>query len=392
MSRGSVFAYHTADGRRCPHGDPHPGRRWMYSTRIAGRNAVRRGFATKKEADATLALLLAQVAVNEYVAPTSETVAIWAETWLASIRTTVAATTHANYAWFLRKHLLPTLGRKRLSDLTPEDLEAVYGQMVDAGRAGSVRTLHSTTRNMLGDAVRRKRLRSNPALIARPGKSQAKKLAVWSAAELGCFLDGIRGHRLEVLYTVYVATGCRRSEALAVTWDDLDLDLGRIRFARALVVVNGRPHMKESTKSDRARWVDVDGETTAALRTLAARQTDEFAVLDAVPQGGDLVFTTLTGEALHPTEVGKEFRRLAADRGLKRIRLHDLRHSHATALLRAGVPVTVVSQRLGHANPTVTMNVYSHVLPGDQADAAAIFRRLLQPDFTRTPTRPITAL
>lgn len=380
--KGTTFRYHTSDGKRCSHDDGCDGSRWMYSVRIQGRNHTKRGFDTMKAADQALAQLLASIATDTYVQPTAETLAGWAEQWLASIARDVEPSTLANYRWYIGKYILPTLGHRKLTDLQPEHFEALYSAMEGKVGRTTVRTCHGIARNMLNAAVARKKLRSNPVLPAKAGKATKFEPTVWSAADVKVFLDGVKGHRLEALWTLLATTGCRRGEALGLVWDGVDFERGRVRFKGSVVLAVGKPHRKATTKTDKPRWMDIDSETLEALRDWQLRQVSEFATLEATPKGDTLVFTDERCDMLHPSWVGEEFRRLVAGLPLSRIRLHDLRHSHATALLRAKVPVHVVSQRLGHANPTVPMNIYAHVLEVDQADAAATFRRLLQPEIT----------
>lgn len=143
MAKGSSFRYHTANGSRCDHPDGCAGSRWMYSVRIVGRNRVQRGFVTRKEADAALAQLLASVVTEEYVEPTKETLSGWADQWLSSISRDVEPSTLRNYEWYLRKYVLPPLGRKKLTELTPEHFEDVYAKMAETVGATTIRTAHA---------------------------------------------------------------------------------------------------------------------------------------------------------------------------------------------------------------------------------------------------------
>lgn len=127
-----------------------------------------------------------------------------------------------------------------------------------------------------------------------------------------------------------VTTGCRRGEALGLTWEAVETDLHRLTFSEAVVLAGGKP-IRKGTKTDKERTVDVQPETIEALELWRLRQAEEFDRLEAVPRGDTSVFTDEKGEVLHPAYVGEEFRRIVAGLPLKPIRLHDLRHSHATA-------------------------------------------------------------
>src|SRR5439155_25859982 len=166
---------------------------------------------------------------------------------------------------------------------------------------------------------------------------------------------------------------------IALRWKDIDLDGHTLRVVRTFVEPPEGPPVWETPKSDRSRReIDLDGETVAVLRTHRKRQVEErLASLGAWPEDGDeagLVFTDEAGRVLQPNYVSRRFGLLLRGiKGVERIRLHDLRHTHATILLLKGVPVHVVSQRLGHASPSITWDVYAHVLREQQSDAAERF-------------------
>jgi integrase len=164
-------------------------------------------------------------------------------------------------------------------------------------------------------------------------------------------------------------SGCRRGEAIAARWEDFDLEAGRWEIRRALGVVNGAPRMGVP-KSGRGRVVALDAVTVAALQSHLTHQREERLAWGPAYQDHGLVFCRENGTPLHPNVVTHVFVRLAAQAGLPRIRLHDIRHSAVTAMLRSGVPVKTVSERVGHASTSFTQDVYAAVLPDMQRDAA----------------------
>ncbi len=165
-------------------------------------------------------------------------------------------------------------------------------------------------------------------------------------------------------------TGMRRGEVLGLRWRDLDLDRARLSVRQALVAV-GYEVIDSTPKSHSARVIDLDQETVAQLRAHRARQEAERAEWGADYQDQDLVVAKENGEPIHPHTFSQAFERLIEKAGLRTIRLHDLRHTHATLALKAGVPVKVISERLGHESPAFTLKQYAHVIPGMQAEAAA---------------------
>jgi integrase len=180
----------------------------------------------------------------------------------------------------------------------------------------------------------------------------------------------VRGDRLYALWLVYATTGMRRGEALALRWADLDLEASRATITEtvgsvAYAVVRGRP------KSDRSRRsVALDPGTVAALRAHRKAQAAERLALGPAYADGGLVFTCEDGTPLHPERVSRLFDGRVRDSGLPRIRLHDVRHTWATLALRAGVPLKVVSEHLGHTSIAVTADTYMHVSAAMERDAA----------------------
>lgn len=228
--------------------------------------------------------------------------------------------------------------------------------------------VHAVLHKVLRDAARKGAVIRNVADAASPPRQlqpAERKLAVWSGDQLRLLLRHVRGDRLFALWRLYAVSGCRRGEAIATRWEDLDLDAGRWEIRRALGVVNGAPRMGVP-KSGRGRVVALDAATVAALRRhLAAQREERFAWGPAYQDEG-LVFCRENGTPLHPNVVTHVFVRLAAEAGLPRIRLHDIRHSAVTAMLRSGVSVKAVSERVGHASTSFTQNVYASVLPDMQ--------------------------
>jgi integrase len=164
-------------------------------------------------------------------------------------------------------------------------------------------------------------------------------------------------------------TGMRRGEVLGLRWNDVDLEAGRISVRQTLVSVSYRV-IVSTPKNHRARMIDLDPETNRLLQAHWDEQQLERKKRDADYQDSDLVFCKEDGTWLHPDAFSKTFIRLVANTTLPRIRLHDLRHTHASIALKAGVPVKVITERLGHESAAFTMKQYAHVIPGMQADSA----------------------
>lgn len=202
-------------------------------------------------------------------------------------------------------------------------------------------------------------------------------MRVWDAEQLRQFLDSIEQHRLYPAYHLAASTGMRRGEVLGLLWNDVDLDGRRLSISQALLSVAYAVKIGDVKTGPSRRTIDLDPRTVSILRSWRKRQLEERLALGEDYEDHGLVFTGPDGTPVHPDFFSQTFDRKVARSGLPRIRLHDLRHGHASLLLKSGVPVKVVSERLGHATPAFTMTVYQHVLPGMQAEAAMTFANLV---------------
>jgi integrase len=350
--------------------------------RDAAGNRIRRwhsGFATKREAERARIELLGRQDAGTYVAPHRITFGDYlVSEWLPAKEATVKATTWETYERHILKYVQPVMGGLALAEVSAQRLNALYADLLSSGRrqrrgglsVKTVRNVHGTLHKALEDAVRWGRLPRNPADQADPPKGASPEMRVWSPEQVRRFLEAVEGERLYAAWRVSAMTGVRRGELLGLRWSNVDLDAGRInvRQIRTMVgneVVTSTPKTKQAV-----RTLALDGGTVAALRAYKRAQQEERLALGAGYPRTEIVFTNADGTLVHPVRFMRWFEQRVARSGLSAIRLHDLRHSYATALLREGVPLKVVSQRLGHASPMITLTTYGHVLPGDDEMAA----------------------
>lgn len=295
--------------------------------------------------------------------------------WLETQRARLQPTTWESYRGNVERYLAPALGGVELGALTAAVLERHYAALLarggHCGRPLSLRTVHyahAVLHKALADAVRLDFLPANPASRVQlprldPLRDGPRELRVWSGAQVRAFLDATRDDPLHDLWQLALVTGLRRGELLALRWTDLDLARRTLTVRHALTVVGGVQRLKPP-KTSRIRTLHLDAVTVARLVRRA--QPDGFVF------GG--------GQPLDPMSVTRAFRTLVRRLDLPPIRLHDCRHVHASLLLAAGVPVKVVSERLGHATVGLTLDVYAHVLPAMDGEAAERFAALvLQP-------------
>jgi len=315
------------------------------------------------------------------------------ERWLPAQRSQLKATTFHSYESNIKLHVLPTLGDVALARLTAEDLDALYGRLLESGRRNksgdgpglspaSVRYVHRILRKALGDAVRKGSLTRSPASLADPPKRNTNKkseveMRVWTSAQLQTFLSSLVGQRLAPAFVLAAHTGMRRGEVAGLRWSDIDLDAKLIHVRQNAVVVNYELRLTDVKTTNGRRTIDINDDVVRALQAWWRKQAEERLLLGSGYDDQDLVFARPDGTPTHPELLSSTFERIVGRAGLPRIRLHDVRHTHATLLLKAGVPIKVVSERLGHATAGFTLDVYGWVLPGMQAEAAEVFSRLM---------------
>jgi integrase len=315
------------------------------------------------------------------------------ERWLPIQETRLRKSTYESYRRNIELHVVPGLGRRKLDQLTPEDVDLFYAALLRSGRKkrpgekGSakglapktVHNIHVMLNKALSDAARKGTVVRNVVALADAPSLQARKrpeVKAWEVDQLVVFLDAIESHRMAPAFRFAAHTGMRRGEVLGVRWRDIDLHQGRVSVRQALVSVNYEISISDVKTGTSRRTIDIDADVIQALRDWHKIRTEER---DGVaPALDDLVFVKADGTSMHPDIFSQLFDRTVAKLDVPGISLHDLRHTHATLLLKAGVNVKVVSERLGHANVAFTMNVYQHVLPGMQAAAADTFSVLLR--------------
>jgi integrase len=339
------------------------------------------GYRTRKEAERDLVRLLKKVDDGTYVTNSKQTVAEFMGDWLPAIESTVRPSTLHSYARNLKLHVLPHIGMMMLSRVDAGTLNGLYASLLSAGRRDgsgglsprSVRYIHSITHRAFKDAVRWGRLARNPADGADPPRTSAGNAAeteCWTAANLGSFLEAVSGDRLYGAFYLLATTGMRRGEALGLRWADVDLEKGRAAIRQTVIAVDHQVQIGSPKTVKGRRVVSLDARTVTVLRVHRQRQLEERLAIGAGWQDRDLLFTKVTGGPLHPERFSREFDRRVERYGLPRITLHGLRHTWATLALEAGVHPKVVSERLGHANIAITLDIYSHATPAMHTDAA----------------------
>jgi integrase len=339
------------------------------------------GYRTKRDAERARIEILSRLDHGTYVSPDRRTVGSYLEgDWLPAVKARLKTSTWDSYSRNIRLHISPELGPIPLQALTATRLNEFYASLISEGRRDgngglapkTVRYLHGIIRKALADAARWNLLQRNVADQADPPtiRSTAPEMKTWTADELAQFLNFVSDDRLYAAWVVAATAGLRRGEVLGLRWIDIDLDASRLSVQQTLVSVAYETRFSVPKTARSRRSVSLDATTVAALRAHRKRQLEERMSWGQAYRDSGLVVTREDGTLVHPDRFTQMFDKHVKHSGLPRIRLHDLRHTHATLALAAGVHPKVVSERLGHATVAFTLDVYSHAVPALQEEAA----------------------
>jgi integrase len=312
--------------------------------------------------------------------PERQRVRDYLESWLNdTARRSIRGTTFAGYERMIRLHINPIIGDLRVARLAADHLDNLYTQLLDKGLAPkSVSLIHALLHRALSHAQRRGAVAVNAATNVDPPRIPNREFQALSADEAVHLLDASRGDRLHALYVVALTCGLRQAELLGLRWRDVDLDGAVLAVRQQVYRLAGEWVFSEPKTTKGRRTISLSAMAVEALRQHRVRQAEERLRVGADWQDYDLVFPNHLGRPIEKQNLmRRSFRPLLGRAGLPPMRFHDLRHSAATLLLAEGVHPKVVQERLGHSTIAVTMDVYSHVMPTLQKDAAERLDRLL---------------
>jgi len=393
---------------------PGEGGCWSYQTKAGERFRVKgmvrlpggtlrevnkRGFMTKTAGLEWLADAQSAGRKGEFIEPSKQWFGAYGAEVIEGLR--VGPQTKASYKKNWRLHVEPyAIAQVPLAQLTGQRLTAHYRVLEKSGRkdhkageglsARTVRYMHTIIHGVLGQAVKDGLLLRNPADAATPPtarEAKAPEMHPWNAAQLAAFLGWAEvNSQSYALWHLLAMTEMRRGEALALRWRDVNVEADTVSVRRSAGMVRnageGADVIEGDTKSGKPRVVDLDDDGAAVLRV---HRKDRGSMALPLITAGSLVFGDIEGGHRNPEHTSRQFvrdvercRKALGEDAVPVIRLHDLRHTHATLLLLAREPVHVVSQRLGHASPMVTLTIYAHVMPGSQRETANTFARLVR--------------
>jgi len=342
------------------------------------RQKWHRAGPTEDDAERLLPELVLQVQRGMYVANARTTLKDYlTKTWLPAARATVKPSTFELYETIIDTYIVPHIGSLRVQQVKGSHLNELYATLGESGRkngkplaAKTIRNVHTLLHRAFRDGMKWDMLTRNPADAADPPKVTRPQPRYWNAEQVAAFLVATADDRLGPLWVTIATTGCRRGEALALRWSDVQLDNGRASISRTLSWVGNAAMFTEPKTAASQRVVPLPAPTIAVLREQRKRQAAERLAAGELWNDHGLVFAQEDGNPITPGRVTKMFSRAVKRAGLPYLSPHGLRHTFATVALEAGVLTKVVADVLGHSSATITADLYSHTTEPSTRDAS----------------------
>jgi integrase len=348
-----------------------------------------RTFDTQKEGLDWIRKTRGQIDDGMNYANTKITLGEFLKGWLTSNTATRQRSTWVKNEQICRGYIIPNLGHVKIRDLRPEHIQGLYRSLLDQ-RIGTytIIKVHTVLHSALQQATLTGMISRNPASYAQLPREPANEMAILNESQVSQLLVAANGHRWEALYHLAIVTGMRQMEILGLKWTDLDWLRQTLKVERQLIRPDGNGVEFSSPKTRYGkRSIALGGKTVDVLRAhLLYQQGEKTAAGEAWIETG-LIFTNSLGGPIDPRNLLRNYKQLLRDAGLPAIRFHDLRHTAASLMLNAGIPVIVVSRRLGHAKASITLYVYGHLIPSMQSEAAELIDQMVTPvavEFTKT--------
>ena len=336
---------------------------------------------TQKECREWLKKTIAQIDEGLTYAGTRLTFAEFLKDWIASKKGSLRPGTQYQYELEIQRRITPYLGRIKLQDLRPHQIQRLYAKLQDKGvGASTIHKTHVVILSSLSHAVKTGLLTRNPARATIVPKAPHKEMVIFDEKQISQLFITLQGHRWAALYHLAIVTGMRQMEILGLKWTDLDWADKIIKVERQLDRdrSKGIQFSRPKTRTGR-RMLKLSTTTVEILRSHYEHQFEIMQSAGNEWQDFGLIFTTNVGTPICHSNLRRDFRILCADAGLPRIRFHDLRHTSASLMINNGIHFSAVAKRLGHARPSITLDVYSHLDDGMQDKVVEIIDEVITP-------------
>ena len=355
--------------------DPATGRRKQHFETVKGN----KGAAQKRMTE-----LLRQLDTNSFIKPIKTTVKTYLEQWLQDyVKPNLSPRSYERYESVIRVHILPSLGNIPLTKLQPSHIQRLYSTKLNEGLASrSVLYIHRILHKALQTAIKTDLLSRNILDCVEVPKFKLIEMQIWDEDEVNRFLIAAKDSQYYTLFFTALFTGCRRSELLALKWSDINLLLCQLSISRGLHQLRNREYIFTQPKTAKSsRVISLSPSVVHVLKEYFNQKAMDKAMADIKLTDDDLVFSTFEGKPLRPNTVSRAWSITAKKAGIKIIRFHDARHTHASLMLKQGIHPKIVQERLGHSTISTTLDIYSHVTPGMQQAAAQRFDDILKVSY-----------
>ena len=353
---------------------------WCAQISLEGKR-ITKYFKTKTEARAWIKKTLDQIDSGLSLKGASSNVKQFLSEWIIAVTPNLAPTSARDYASYINRHINPYIGKIKLSELRPDQVQTFYNRLSQKGYTQStIRIVHAVLHKSLNQAVKWGLIGRNPSSLVEKPKPKKKEMKTWNNLQVMSFLSAIQDPKYQALFYLAVTTGMRQGELLGLMWEDLDWITGHIQVKRQLQRITGLGKVLREPKSASGKRTIVLGQT--ALDKLKENKDNQFRLKSFVGENWkehNLIFTSSVGTGIEPRRMYLMFKKYSKNVNLPSIRLHDLRHTAATLMLQENVHPKIVQERLGHSDITLTLNTYSHVTPVMQNDVAEKLDNLLKP-------------
>jgi integrase len=357
-----------------------PDGKWRAQVSIDGRrlsftaNTKKEGLAwileTKKEIDGGLTFQATGTTLKEFL-----------DEWLTTVSSSSSKSTYFTYSWTVQKRILPYIGNANLMELRPDRIQRFYNYLQREGlSAHAVAVTHKTLRVAMSHAVKLRLIGRNPCSGTTPPKPEQTEMQFYDDHQVKCLLRAARdiGNKFYPLYHLAIHTGMRQAELIGLKWEDIDWSLSSLQVKRQVRHFKGASYAFLEPKSKSGtRTIKLGKRAIEILRTHKGEQEELIQSVGQDWTNLDLVFPSGVGTPLTASNIRRDFRQLLAASRLPKIRFHDLRHTAASLMLNHGIPVLIVSKRLGHSKPSITLDVYGHLIPSKQEEAAQLMDDLM---------------
>lgn len=342
------------------------------------KQTKKRGFKTKREAEKAYVEAKNELNKGTYIEPSRLLYSTYLEEWMRNRKSNLGKQTFEVNMGFIKCHILPSLGNVILSNIRPATIQSFITELVEKGLAPStVKRIYSIVNCSLNNAEKLQIVSKNYASLVEKPKLQQKELQVWDVQTVQKFLETAKESRYYIVFHLAIMTGMRQGEILGLRWIDIDFD-NKLISIRQTLSHNGK-EITFGTKTGAGRSISIDDEIITALKEYRELVLEEKHLAGEMYEESGLIVCNTIGRKAYPRSLSKIWDRLRSKANVPAITFHDLRHTHASLLLRQNIHPKIVAERLGHSSIQMTMDIYTHLMPNMQSEAVTGLGKLIFP-------------